>query len=67
MANGYYDLATAYFATEYTFDHLDLTDKLRSNVSMGYYEAGHMMYIREVELAKLKRDLAGFLGSAVAD
>jgi len=67
VANGYYDLATAYFATEYTFDHLDLTDKLRSNVSMGYYEAGHMMYIREVELAKLKRDLAGFLGSAVSD
>ncbi len=22
MANGYYDLATPYFATEYTFDHL---------------------------------------------
>ncbi|HQV92897.1 MAG TPA: hypothetical protein PLF41_00395, partial [Anaerolineales bacterium] len=42
VANGYYDLGTPYFATEYTFNHLGLDESLRGNVTMGYYEAGHM-------------------------
>lgn len=61
VANGYYDLATPYFATRYTFDHLGLPEHLRGNISMSYYEAGHMMYIRAVELAKLKETLAEFI------
>ena len=65
VANGYFDLATPYFATEYTFNHLSLDPSLQSNISMGYYEAGHMMYIHEPSLAKLKQDLTKFIGSAV--
>jgi len=61
VANGYYDLATPYFATRYTFDHLGLPEHLRGNVSMSYYEAGHMMYIRAEELARLKATLAEFI------
>jgi carboxypeptidase C (cathepsin A) len=61
VANGYYDLATPYFATRYTFDHLGLPEHLRGNVSMSYYEAGHMMYIRAEELAELKANLAAFI------
>jgi carboxypeptidase C (cathepsin A) len=45
VANGYYDLATPYLATEYTFTHLGLDESLQQNISMSYYEAGHMMYI----------------------
>nr|MBA3533060.1 peptidase S10 [Ardenticatenales bacterium] len=45
VGNGYYDLATPYFATEYTFNHLGLDPALQQNISMRYYEAGHMMYI----------------------
>ena len=45
VANGYYDLATPFFATEYTFAHLGLEPQLRKNVSLHYYEGGHMMYI----------------------
>lgn len=62
VANGYYDLATPFFATEYTFDHLGLEPALRGNVSMSYYEAGHMMYSHPESLAKLKRELAAFIG-----
>ena len=65
VANGYYDLATPYFATEYTFNHLSLDPSLQPNISMGYYEAGHMMYIHLPSLAKLKQDLTAFIGSAV--
>lgn len=64
VANGYYDLATPYFATEYTFDHLGLPSTYKSNVSMGYYEAGHMMYINKPSLIQFKADLARFIQSA---
>jgi carboxypeptidase C (cathepsin A) len=65
VANGYYDLATPYFATEYTFSHLGLDSDLQANITMAYYEAGHMMYIRLESLAKLKRDLVDFYSSAL--
>lgn len=61
IANGYYDLATPYFATEYTFNHLGLDESLRGNISMGYYEAGHMMYVHMPALEQLKKDLAEFI------
>jgi carboxypeptidase C (cathepsin A) len=64
VANGYYDLATPYFATRYTFHHLGLDPGLQENVSMGYYEAGHMMYIHLPSLEQLKKDLAQFIRSA---
>lgn len=66
VANGYYDFATPYFATEYTFNHLGLDETLRANVSMTYYEAGHMMYVHEASLAQLNRDLAQFVRGAIS-
>jgi len=65
VANGYYDLGTPYFATEYTFHHLGLNKSLQQNVSMEYYEAGHMMYIHMPSLKKLKADLVKFIKSAM--
>jgi carboxypeptidase C (cathepsin A) len=65
VANGYFDLGTPYSATEYTFDHLGLDESLRGNVSMGYYEAGHMMYIHLPSLAALKSDLAKFIQDSI--
>lgn len=60
IANGYYDLATPYFATLYTVNHMNLPEALRGNIVMKYYEAGHMMYIRKVCLKKLKDDVYDF-------
>src|SRR5512139_57508 len=65
VANGYYDLGTPYFATEYTFDHLGLDENLRQNISMEYYEAGHMMYIHMPSLRQMKEDLTSFIASAM--
>lgn len=64
VANGYYDLGTPYFATEYTFDHLGLDESLRGNIRMAYYEAGHMMYIHIPSLKAMKNDLAKFIKEA---
>lgn len=65
VGNGFYDLATPYFATRYTFDHLELDERLRANITMAYYEAGHMMYIHLPSLVQLKSDLAGFIAGAL--
>ncbi len=64
VANGYYDLGTPYFATEYTFNHLALEESLRKNISMGYYEAGHMMYVHMPSLRQMKKDLSKFIKDA---
>lgn len=59
--NGLFDLATPFFATEYSMDHLNLPEKLRSNIELEYYDAGHMMYLRDDSLAKLKANIASFM------
>ncbi len=65
VANGYYDLATPFFATEYTFAHMGLNPKHKGNIVMKEYEAGHMMYIHVPSLLKLKSDIADFITSAL--
>ena len=66
VAKGYYDLATPFFAADYTFDHLGLDPTLRGHLSGAYYEAGHMMYVHSASLAKLKADIAQFIKSSTA-
>jgi carboxypeptidase C (cathepsin A) len=66
-ASGYYDLATPHFAMDYTVDHLGLDPSLRGNMTQTYYQAGHMMYLRLADLAKLTRDVRAFYRSATAD
>jgi carboxypeptidase C (cathepsin A) len=61
VANGYYDFATPHFASDYTFDHLALAEPLRANLSVSYYEAGHMMYVHRPSLEKLARSLRAFV------
>jgi len=65
VASGHYDLATPFFATDYTLAHLGLEPAERSRVTTREYEAGHMMYIHEEELARLKRDVTAFLDAAL--
>lgn len=60
VANGYFDLATPFFASEYTVDHMGLDPLLRGNISMTYYKGGHMMYVRKEDLAGLKKDAVRF-------
>src|SRR5271157_4975288 len=65
VASGYYDLATPYFATQYTLSHMNLDAQQHAKTSLGYYDAGHMMYIRTESLDRLKQDVSGFLGNAL--
>jgi carboxypeptidase C (cathepsin A) len=60
ICNGYYDLATPYFATEYTLNHLFLADEFKNNITMQYYHGGHMMYTMKQELEKFTKDVRAF-------
>ncbi|HSB26559.1 MAG TPA: hypothetical protein VLE19_01830, partial [Pyrinomonadaceae bacterium] len=61
VAMGYYDMATPYYAVEYTLSHISIDPLLLKNVSKSYYEAGHMMYIDEKSLGKLHGDIDKFM------
>jgi carboxypeptidase C (cathepsin A) len=59
-ANGYFDLATPFFATEYDLSHMSLPAKLIDNVEFGYYPAGHMVYLNVDALKEMKADMVKF-------
>jgi len=61
VLNGYYDLATPFYATEYTLDHLGLEKKIKNNISMKYFEAGHMMYVNPASLILFKKAVSDFI------
>jgi carboxypeptidase C (cathepsin A) len=66
VARSYYDLATPFFAVDYTLNHMGLDASLRNNIRMSDYEAGHMMYIQASSLALLKADVANFADWALS-
>jgi carboxypeptidase C (cathepsin A) len=65
-ACGLYDLATPTSAMRHSLDHLGLPEELRSNVELASYESGHMMYVHEPSLVRLRADLIRFYAAAAA-
>jgi len=64
-ANGYFDLATPFYSTEYDLSHMELPAKLVNNVEFGYYPAGHMVYLNVDALKQMKVDMDRFYSSAL--
>jgi len=65
IASGYYDMATPFYAAEYTVSAMHLDPSLRRNINFEYYEAGHMMYIEKASLKKLKDDVVVFIANSL--
>jgi carboxypeptidase C (cathepsin A) len=65
--NGYFDLATPFFQTEYDLAHMGLDPSLRSNVQRTYYPTGHMIYLDDAALHSLKSDLVRFYSRGTAE
>ncbi|HKR98291.1 MAG TPA: peptidase S10, partial [Candidatus Dormibacteraeota bacterium] len=65
LASGYYDLATPFAASDYTFARMQIDPELRKNVTTTYYPAGHMMYIHRGSHRKLREDVLAFLKASI--
>jgi len=66
VAMGYYDMATPYWAVQYTLDHMAVEPKIRqSRIHTDHFTAGHMMYIDAASMKKLRADLRKFIDEAV--
>jgi carboxypeptidase C (cathepsin A) len=64
---GYYDFACPFFPVEWTLAHMKVSDEIKkNNISLGYYESGHMVYIDLPSAAKYHADLAKFVKDALA-
>jgi carboxypeptidase C (cathepsin A) len=57
-AQGYYDFATPFFGAEYS---LKRTGIPQDRITWKYYDAGHMMYVRDEDRAKLSADIRAFI------
>ena len=66
VMEGFYDLATPFYAADYTIDHLNLGPQYRKNISFATYGAGHMVYLPIDGLKKMKSDEAGFMDKALS-
>ncbi|ANY19744.1 Serine carboxypeptidase [Tsuneonella dongtanensis] len=58
VGQGWYDFATPFFAAEYA---LSRTGFPQDRIEYRYYDAGHMMYVRDEDRRKLSDDLRAFI------
>ena len=65
VCQGRFDLATPFFATDYTLSHIEMSPEIRKNVAQRYYLGGHMMYHVKEAREQLYRDVTEFIRGAL--
>jgi carboxypeptidase C (cathepsin A) len=65
--NGYYDFATPFFATVYTLNHLTVPQDLQKNITYGYYQSGHMVYMQTQALVQFHNDLENWYAKTLQE
>jgi carboxypeptidase C (cathepsin A) len=58
VASGLHDLTTAYYGTQYVFDHSGIS---KERVALKNYHGGHMMYTYLPSLQQLSSDIGAFM------
>jgi len=65
--NGYYDMATPFFGTEYDLQHMMLEPAQQQNLEFRYYPSGHMVYLNPDALHRMRLDVESFVREAVGE
>lgn len=65
--NGYYDMATPFFGTEYDLNHMMLEPAQQRNLEFRYYPSGHMVYLNPDALHTMRVDVERFIAGAVGE
>ncbi len=64
--NGYFDMATPFFATEYSLRHTTLPKGGWQRIAFDYYHCGHMLYLNPKVLPELNANINKFITQASA-
>ncbi len=67
VQSGYYDGATSYFNARYTLWQLDPGGRLKDRMQFKGYRSGHMMYLREEDLAQATDDIRAFIKTSTPE
>lgn len=62
--NGYYDMATPFFGTEFTVAHMQVVPAERARISFDYYPVGHMLYVNPAALPMLHKNIDAFIAAS---
>jgi carboxypeptidase C (cathepsin A) len=65
--NGWYDMATPFFGTEYDLNHMMLEPAQQRNLEFRYYPSGHMVYLNPDALHQMRLDVESFIREAVGE
>ncbi len=65
IGHGLYDLATPYYSSQYTAQHIGLDDFYQKRIVCKNYPAGHMMYIHENSHKQFSTDLKEFIKNSI--
>ncbi len=65
-ANGYFDLATSFYGTEYFLNHMNLTPEQRRRLHFAYFWSGHEVYLNHDALVQFKSEMLRFYREAGA-
>jgi carboxypeptidase C (cathepsin A) len=63
---GYFDGGTDYFSAKYTMWNMDPSGRLRDRMRFEGYRSGHMMYLRQEDLATSNEHIREFIQQSVA-
>ena len=65
IASGYFDLATPYYATIYTLNHMGLDPSAHARLTLEEFPVGHMVYVEKNALARLQSGVATFIARSL--
>ena len=65
VQSGYFDGATDYFSAKYTLWNLDPSGRLRDRLRFEGYRSGHMMYLRQEDLATSNEHIREFIRASL--
>ncbi|WP_449281652.1 S10 family peptidase [Leucobacter sp.] len=66
VMGGIYDLATPFFHAENDVARMFLSPEIRANLTFSWFESGHMTFVDEREIERMRRVLADFYREAGA-
>lgn len=67
VQSGYFDGATDYFMAKYLLWNMDRADRVTDRMRFEGYESGHMMYLREEDLATSNEHIREFIEESVPE